>query len=165
MPRICSELSLAREIQRMQWVSLSLNIEVNTNKSTQRLRPIVFVAHSLGGLLLEEAMNLSWHANEEHLKRIATSTSGLLLIGVPHHGAKLAEWAAYGVNMAKLVRQPNAELMRVLEPGSEMLASIQDRFFTTFRTKMTEKQDPKITCVWEELPCLVVGKVRFPLPY
>jgi hypothetical protein len=55
---------------------------------TQR-RPLIFVCHSLGGVILKEAMVISSRgvdSKDEALHRVATQTYGIVLMGVPHLG-------------------------------------------------------------------------------
>lgn len=59
-----------------------------TNTNTQR-RPLCFVCHSLGGIVVKEALRVSGHAREgEHssMHDVVASTCGLVLFGVPNLG-------------------------------------------------------------------------------
>ena len=54
-------------------------------------RPLLFVAHSLGGILVKEALRQSeiCKSNQEYarLRRVFTSTGSLMFFGTPHEGA------------------------------------------------------------------------------
>ncbi|KAH7258710.1 hypothetical protein B0J15DRAFT_465964 [Fusarium solani] len=64
-------------------------------------RPIIFVAHSLGGLVVEDLMIdhrqkgllHSKNSAQLHLQDISKSTIGIAFLGTPHLGADLARWA------------------------------------------------------------------------
>jgi hypothetical protein len=56
-------------------------------------RPLFFICHSLGGLLLKQILRTADEANgntEAHRKRIATQTRAVLFLATPHAGAELA---------------------------------------------------------------------------
>ncbi|CAH0052972.1 unnamed protein product, partial [Clonostachys solani] len=56
---------------------------------TQTLRrPIIFISHSLGGLLIKEALLLSRRKFGETNPTISRATYGILFFGVPNHGLR-----------------------------------------------------------------------------
>jgi pimeloyl-ACP methyl ester carboxylesterase len=50
-------------------------------------RSIVFVAHSLGGLLVKEVLHRSQQAGEADLNDIVESTKAVVFLGTPHRGS------------------------------------------------------------------------------
>lgn len=60
--------------------------------SEDKSRPIIFIAHSLGGLVVKQAMIQAWTRNE-YYDDILENVKGCLFLGVPHRGADLAYWA------------------------------------------------------------------------
>lgn len=127
-----------------------------TNTET---RKILFVAHSLGGLVAEHALCHSRNAVEGHLRQIESSTTGMIFLGVPQFGADLASWASFGTRMARALKQANIEIVKVLEPGSEMLRMVQKGFHTLLRRRKDEGAEISITCFYEELGVIGVGEV------
>ena len=123
-------------------------------------RKIIFVVHSLGGLVIEEALYLSWNSPDEHLRPVARSTVAIAFLGTPHHGADKAAWGRSGLRLASLASRPNEDMMALLEPGSEMLASIQSRFHGNLRIRRTENNEVAITCFYEEYGYPAIGEVR-----
>ena len=103
-------------------------------KATER--PIIFVTHSLGGLVVKRALIYSSEirgTKTEHLRSIYISTYGLLFLGTPHRGSDLArwgsrlEWICGAVLPARLVdTQP--QLVNALKVNNETLQVI-DRHF------------------------------------
>lgn len=97
-------------------------------------RPLVFVAHSLGGLISKVALTkASEHGQLEpkaHLRSIPQSTVGVLFFGTPHKGADplntvhrvLKSVAGIGVQYNDSVVQT------LLQRGGDYLQSIQDSF-------------------------------------
>ena len=71
--------------------------ELCANRRIQKAaeRPLIFVAHSLGGLVVKRALIYSSEIHSEkseHLRSIFVSTYGLLFLGTPHGGSNIAEW-------------------------------------------------------------------------
>lgn len=122
-------------------------------------RKVLFVAHSLGGLVTEYAISHSRHAAEEHLCQVERCTAGIIFLGVPHCGADLASWAKFGTRMVGVLRRANKDIVAVLDPGSEMLRETQKDFHTILRLRKHEGSEISITCFFEELPVIAVGEV------
>lgn len=122
-------------------------------------RKILFVAHSLGGLITEHALSHSRAAVEEHLHQIESCTAGIVFLGVPHCGTDLASWADFGRRMASVLRPTNKDILKILEPGSEMLRVVQKDFHKILRLRKNEGSEISITCFYEELDVIGVGEV------
>ncbi|KAF5702758.1 RGT2-Sensor of high external glucose concentration [Fusarium mundagurra] len=60
-------------------------------------RPLIFVAHSLGGILVKEMLALSSTSDTASLKGIVECTAAIIFLGTPHRGSPelsaVAEWA------------------------------------------------------------------------
>ncbi|KAK7908877.1 hypothetical protein PG985_016180 [Apiospora marii] len=64
----------------------------DSNQSTER--PIIFIAHSLGGIVLKNALLCSHNATATHLahhRSIKISTCGILFVGTPQQGVEGSE--------------------------------------------------------------------------
>lgn len=125
-------------------------------------RPIIFVAHSLGGLVVEHALSHSKNAAETHLHQIERCTAGIVFLGVPHCGSDLSAWLGFGTRMASLLRPTNRDIETVLKPGSEMLLLVENNFYSIIRQRQEEGSKIMITCFYEELPVTGLGEVREP---
>ena len=99
-------------------------------------RPIIFVCHSLGGLVVKRALiycrSLA-HENVEHLRAIYISTYGILFLGTPHNGTDVAKWAHMlqsisGVIVPKKFMDSSSTLVRALKTNSELLQNINSGF-------------------------------------
>ena len=53
-------------------------------------RPLAFIAHSLGGLLVKQIIRKSCDAEEEHWKHVCQATKLVAFLATPHTGASLA---------------------------------------------------------------------------
>jgi protein SERAC1 len=56
--------------------------------------PIVFVAHSLGGLIVKQLLRAAAELNKTEWETIAAKTCGVLFLGTPHNGSAIAKAAA-----------------------------------------------------------------------
>ncbi|MCJ1271350.1 hypothetical protein MMC22_011250 [Lobaria immixta] len=128
-------------------------------KSDTEDRKIVFVAHSLGGLVTQDCLWTSRNHPEKHLRQVSSCTIGISFLGTPHHGADLAAWAKFGTTIANIFKSANSDIVSVLRPGSEILARVQDGFHGLLRMRINEGSEIAITCFFEELALPAVGKV------
>ncbi|KAJ9637284.1 hypothetical protein H2199_007571 [Coniosporium tulheliwenetii] len=64
-------------------------------------RETIFTTHSLGGLVIEDALRISRASAEEHIQLIERHTVAIGFLGTPHHGANLAAWAEFGLKISK----------------------------------------------------------------
>jgi triacylglycerol esterase/lipase EstA (alpha/beta hydrolase family) len=51
-------------------------------------RPVVFVTHSMGGLVVKQILH---KAKEEKLDKLVNNTAGVVFYSCPHFGSKLAD--------------------------------------------------------------------------
>ena len=127
-----------------------------TNTET---RKILFIAHSLGGLVIEHALSHSRNAVEDFLQQIERHTAGIVFLGVPHCGADLASWASFGTRMVSLLKRANKDIVGVLEPGSEMLRLVEKNFHNILRLRKDKGSEISIICFYEELAVTRIGEV------
>ncbi|KAG4256549.1 hypothetical protein FPRO03_14013 [Fusarium proliferatum] len=122
-------------------------------------RPLVFVAHSLGGLVCKEAVLLSRNNPESHLRGIFDCTKGIVFLGTPHRGSWMADWARIPASALGIVKSTNKSLLKILETDDKYLQSVQDRFWSMVREQQKAGRDLEVTCFFEELPLSGIGKV------
>ena len=68
-------------------------LAVNRSRSNCQNRPLIFVAHSLGGLIVKEALRLSWEEKyHKELQSVYRSTLATIFFGTPHRGSEDAAW-------------------------------------------------------------------------
>ncbi|KND86275.1 Protein SERAC1 [Tolypocladium ophioglossoides CBS 100239] len=129
---------------------------VSSNASS---RPLIFVAHSLGGLVCKEAILLSRNNPETHLRGIFECIRGIIFMGTPHKGSWMAEWAKIPAWSVSLVKSTNKSLLEILETDNQFLESIQRGFLETIREQREGGRRLEVTCFFEELPLPVAGMV------
>lgn len=99
-------------------------------RTTYRARStrIIFVAHSLGGIVVKRALCLS-AISKTHLGEVLKHTAGVCFLGTPHRGARVASWGTLALDISKVfLRQPNMDVMRSLKDNSEALQTISQDF-------------------------------------
>ncbi|RYP69457.1 hypothetical protein DL771_006109 [Monosporascus sp. 5C6A] len=62
--------------------------------------PTLFIAHSLGGLVVKEVLIMSSESREPDLKSIVATTAAVVFMGTPHKGSK--QWASKGDKARKI---------------------------------------------------------------
>ncbi|TVY15310.1 Protein SERAC1 [Lachnellula arida] len=108
--------------------------------------PIIFVVHSLGGIVVKEALNISSQSEIQRLKGVAAATHGVLFLGTPHRGSGSATIGKHAYRISRLAtKRPNIKLLRSLEKNSDTLKSISNRFRST-----QQKWDIKISSFYED---------------
>ena len=118
-------------------------------------RPIIFVGHSLGGLVIKQALiTAREHENNQNendnYAGIIRNTVGIIFLGTPHKGSDQAKWDGISANLAKVLRKDhNDTIVSALSRGSSTLEGLQssfraisDRF--SYATFTEEREYPNI---------------------
>ena len=94
----------------------------------EKSKPIIFIAHSLGGIVVKDALCLSW-TETSNLQEILPATLGVIFLGTPHHGSRVASLGKIAFELSKIFFQnPNVGVLRGLELNSEILERITRTF-------------------------------------
>ncbi|KAJ5793415.1 Tetratricopeptide-like helical [Penicillium paradoxum] len=89
---------------------------------------VIFIGHSLGGLVIKQAL---LNAKEDpKYSSIRSATSGLVFFGTPHRGAKAVELGKIAARVARFVSKGHAsnDLLNCLEHNSLFTRQMSDRF-------------------------------------
>ncbi|KAH0533863.1 hypothetical protein FGG08_007514 [Glutinoglossum americanum] len=118
-----------------------------------KTRPVIFLGHSLGGLVIKQALiksaEYNSHGRHPTLGEIYASTKGVIFLGTPHRGSDKESLGEVVSKVAKFFfRQPNEQLLQTLKPDSHILENQRDQFTTI-------SKDLPIVCIREELPTAV----------
>ncbi|KAI0888269.1 uncharacterized protein GGS22DRAFT_95525 [Annulohypoxylon maeteangense] len=109
-----------------------LLVALESKRRSEPSRPMLFVVHSLGGILVKELLRRSrgCHMGHAHLYTVFESTIGIMFFGTPHAGAdprgflksiaeKVIKAAGFSVN---------EQIVNSLLPSSERLRELRDEF-------------------------------------
>jgi len=66
----------------------------------ERKRPIIFIGHSLGGIVIKKALIIA--RGEKPYTLILDATYAVIFMGTPHHGSRLADIGKQLVSMARV---------------------------------------------------------------
>ncbi|KAI4178722.1 MAG: hypothetical protein LQ346_007354 [Caloplaca aetnensis] len=111
-------------------------LSASRRKAGATERPIIFVAHSVGGIIVKRAIihssGIRGH-QISHLRSIFVSTFGILFLGTPHMGSDVAKWSSwlntiYSSHCLNLSDEDESYLITALETGSETLQTIERDF-------------------------------------
>ncbi|KAI1382090.1 hypothetical protein F4677DRAFT_14854 [Hypoxylon crocopeplum] len=99
-------------------------------------KPIIFICHSLGGLVVKRALAYSKSRSSDkiaHLQTIFTCTHAIMFFGTPHHGSSKANLLLTlqklaSLTMPRRVGRMERGLVAALEEESETLENITDFF-------------------------------------
>ena len=94
-------------------------------------RPLIFIAHSLGGLVLKQAL-IQLASGDGVDRRIFESTYGILFFGVPNQGMDISSL------LAMVGTQLNLPFLTMLSKDSGNLQGLVERFRTAFDFKDSE---------------------------
>lgn len=127
-------------------------------------RPLIFVAHSLGGLVCQDALVVCNNPAEEAQRDILSSTCGIAFLGTPHAGSDLEKFGTAVANIVRLsLKKPNKNLLSVLNRNSEVLANITNGFFTMVARRLRDRQGCikpiELHAFIEEQPVDFLGRV------
>lgn len=103
--------------------------------------PIIWVCHSLGGILVKRALLYSSDVRaqfHEDFRSVYVSTFGIIFLGTPHMGSDAASWALMLQGMAdsvvpKRFFESESVLLRTLKKDNESLVEINDHFMDIFQ--------------------------------
>lgn len=115
---------------------LDLQAMKDTSNTEPRAIPLIFVAHSLGGLVVKETLIQMKRDKNHHA--LLDSIYGALFFGVPSQGMEIT-------SLVPMVKdQPNQTLLHSLGKGSQILRNQCRDFPTAF-----DYRDSEIVCFYE----------------
>jgi len=102
--------------------------------------PIIWVCHSLGGILLKRALLYSNDLRDPDLeiqRSIYISTYGIIFLGTPHTGSSLAPWArvlqAMSGALPKKFLDSEPVLLKTLKKDNVVLQEINNHFLDIYQ--------------------------------
>ncbi|KAL8792151.1 MAG: hypothetical protein Q9195_005247 [Heterodermia aff. obscurata] len=107
-------------------------VALEAERREEPSRPIIFVVHSLGGIVVKEVLRRSseCYQSQTHLREIYVSTIGIMFFGTPHSGAdprgffhRIAEKIFKAVGFTV-----DEQIVNSLLPSSERLKELRDVF-------------------------------------
>ncbi|KAF2968338.1 hypothetical protein GQX73_g5221 [Xylaria multiplex] len=87
-------------------------------------RPIIFIAHSFGGLLLKKALLLAKFRSRD----VATMTKGIIFLGVPHRGT-YAAFVAACLSCTAFFRGSSSSLNEFMTVDGQAILGLESEFY------------------------------------
>jgi len=110
-------------------------------------RPVIFVGHSMGGLIIKQMLAAAQQSESEELQQLAHNTKGVLFYSTPHEGSRIA-------NLNSLVKYfffPTVEVQE-LEFGNPALTELNNSF-----KQFVHKHKTKVVSFGETVPTRHLG--------
>ncbi|KAK3331734.1 hypothetical protein B0T19DRAFT_413885 [Cercophora scortea] len=107
-------------------------VALEAQRRSEPSRPLLFVAHSLGGIVVKEMLRRAKNcqSRQPHLHQICGATVGIMFFGTPHGGA---DPRGLLLSVAKTLIKAagfyvNEQIVNALLPSSERLRELRDEF-------------------------------------
>ncbi|KAK1771351.1 hypothetical protein QBC33DRAFT_444098 [Phialemonium atrogriseum] len=119
-------------------------------------RPLLFVVHSLGGIIVKELLRRSSGLcqGQKRLRAVFESTIGIMFFGTPHGGADPRRFLQHAAEMVvkAIGYTANEQIVKTLLPSSERLRELRDEF-----VPLAQEQQWVIHSFQEELGIMALG--------
>ncbi|KAF5001057.1 hypothetical protein FDECE_11072 [Fusarium decemcellulare] len=114
-------------------------------------RPIMFVCHSLGGLVCANAVAKQYGADTAE-KALVDKIRGMIFLGTPFAGSKHAPWALIVTQFLRLLVSTNQEKLKHLDERSEKLVGISNEFLKFIWERQRSDAPIQVAFYFEEYP-------------
>ncbi|KAH8911297.1 hypothetical protein BR93DRAFT_965102 [Coniochaeta sp. PMI_546] len=138
--------------------TLVANLAADRRLSGMADKPIIFLCHSLGGIIVKRALTYAQTRTSykvSHDYSIFSCTYGILFFGTPHHGSSAATYLNYIKKLGAIAtggKMSRSDLVNALETESETLQNITDYFVPIMRNF-------SIFFFWEQDPTPFPGRL------
>ncbi|USP75075.1 hypothetical protein yc1106_02349 [Curvularia clavata] len=131
--------------ERIDNVANKLLHGLDRSRVNETKTPIIFIAHCLGGIILEKALLMA-RSRQRDFPNVYPWVAGCFFLGTPFHGTSSQSKALVLASMAELVGWGTpTTLLKVLEKDSEILRSLLTEF-----SFMARDAQIRLLCFWEE---------------
>ncbi|CAH1994451.1 unnamed protein product [Acanthoscelides obtectus] len=113
-------------------------------------KPIVWVTHSMGGLIVKNILCKAFESKDENIKKICSNTKGVIFYSTPHKGSRLANLS----QATALLLWPSVEVQELRE-NSPKLRAIHEKFLNIV------KEAPMKIVTFVETKSTVVTALKF----
>ncbi|RDW63420.1 hypothetical protein BP6252_10965 [Coleophoma cylindrospora] len=112
-------------------------------------RPIIFIAHSYGGIIVKDALVLAKLYPE--FSEISAATAGVIFLGTPHKGSNISAIGSLVARLASPVLGSSDMLIKSLGYHSSDLYDRHEIFLKSYLDHI------KLCCYFEQIPTWVFG--------
>ncbi|KAI0398353.1 hypothetical protein F5Y17DRAFT_412009 [Xylariaceae sp. FL0594] len=133
--------------QFMSNIAMTLLVSLQSVRKKCQRRPIVFIGHSMGGLVIAKAVVLA-DTRRDKFPIMFEAIAAAVFFGTPFGGAPVASVAAmYAFAAERMGTATSSKLLDLMRPGDEALRELKHEFM-----RLAGKISPRIEllCFWEE---------------
>ncbi|CEJ81146.1 hypothetical protein VHEMI01291 [[Torrubiella] hemipterigena] len=127
---------------------LLLKLGSDADRKINPKRPLIFICHCYGGLVVEQAICLA-KETEGQYPNIFNACYGLILLGTPHHGTGdflVEELVLRLVNAAKHME---SDTIQILKPNDGVRKQLCERFLRIAKDTEAVRRRLKVHCFFE----------------
>lgn len=118
--------------------------------------PVIWVGHSMGGLVAKSIIVQSLESKDPHLRAIGENTRAILFLGTPHRGSPVAKLKQH----VQMILSPTIEVKELRENGP-LLLQLQERFENSLKKF---KKPVQIVSIAEGSPTVLTA-FKFPMQF
>ncbi|RKL08737.1 hypothetical protein BFJ70_g16750 [Fusarium oxysporum] len=101
-------------------------------KQEEKERPIIFIGHSFGGIIIKQAVVIGQRfADDDYRGNIARRAQGFIFLGTPHDGSSLTLPGKL-LTLINHWEGSSASLLEIIEPGSEANSRLHRDFLACY---------------------------------
>ena len=139
-----ANVAFETSIAGVQDQAVNLLNRVDSKRQDVEERPIIFVAHSLGGIVVKRALVVA--KLDDSYKSIREDTYGIAFFGTPHQGSNFAKLGDIAASIVRgILRNPPNTFMEALKKDS----LFSDHLVEEFRHQL---EDHHVLSFFETLP-------------
>ena len=133
-----TQLGMSRSFQTIDDIAIAFAITLHRiGRSSPSARPLVLLAHSLGGIIVKKALVLLANAGDAD-QFILSTVKGVVMFGVPSMGMTISHL------LPMVDGQPNKQLIEQLGPESDYLRLLDEQF-----TNIAASRNIRLISVYE----------------
>jgi len=108
-------------------------------------RPLIFVAHSLGGLICAQlVVKGALGAETDNVAIVSNNTRGMIFLGTPFHGSPIAPLAKVFSRMVSVLRNTHTQKVKDLEQKSEKLRILAESFASALHQRIRDNKEIRV---------------------
>ncbi|KAF5669914.1 kinesin light chain [Fusarium denticulatum] len=135
-----SSVANSNSFQNIEDLATSFHSSLRILADSPTTRPVILVAHSLGGLIVKQTLISLSKSKHEDDKRLIRAVYGIMFFGVPHDGLDISSL------IPMVGDRPNRFLIESISHVNSQILSMQQR---AFYTALGEESDSEIVCFYE----------------
>ncbi|KAF4987186.1 hypothetical protein FGRMN_10502 [Fusarium graminum] len=130
----------SNSFQNIEDLATSFHSSLRVLADSPTTRPVILIAHSLGGLIVKQTLISLSKSKHEDDRRLIRAVYGIMFFGVPHDGMDISSL------IPMVGERPNRFLIESISHVNSQILTMQQR---AFHTALGEEGDSEIVCFYE----------------